>query len=93
MPGSVSLLQLARLAFGCFSTALFGRPARLLAVPVNLKPHRAMAALGLGFVLVLAIRDVPLVQSNHFRLLLGGGNLNQQHIISTNQLMDLEVVN
>jgi hypothetical protein len=48
-----------------------------------------MAALGLGFVLVLAIRDVPLVQSNHFRLLLGGGTLNQQHITSTNQLMDL----
>jgi hypothetical protein len=77
VPGSLSLLQLPCLAFGCFPTALFGRPTRLLAVPVGLKPHGAMAALVLGFVLVLAIPDVPLVQSNHFRLLFfGGGNLN-----------------
>jgi hypothetical protein len=32
---------------------------------------------------------VTLVQSNHFRLLFGGGNLNQQYITSTNQSMDV----
>jgi hypothetical protein len=52
-----------------------------------LKPHWAVTALVLWFVLVLTIRDVPLVQSNHFRLLVGGGNLNQQYITSTNQSM------
>jgi hypothetical protein len=55
--------------------------------PFGLKPYRAMATLVLGLVFVLAISDVTLVQSNHFRLLFGGGNLNQQDINSTNQSM------
>src|ERR1700704_3647858 len=39
-----------------------------------------MTTLALGRTLVLTVGDVPLVQSNHFRLLLGGGNLNQQSL-------------
>jgi hypothetical protein len=41
-------------------------------IPVDLKPHWAMAALMWGFALVLAISDLPRVQSNHFRLLVWG---------------------
>jgi hypothetical protein len=87
VPGSLSLLQLACLTFRCFPTALFGRPAGLLAILVGLIPYRAMTTLVLGLTLVLTVGDVPLVQSNHFRLLFGGGNLNQQYITSTNQSM------
>jgi len=74
--GSLSLLQVACLAFRCIPTALLGRSASLLTISVGLKPHGAMATLVLGLVFMLAIGDVPLVQCNHFRLLFGGGNLN-----------------
>jgi hypothetical protein len=65
--GSLSLLQLSGLAFRRFPTSLFRRPARLFTVPVGLKPHRAVAGLVLGFVLVLTIGDVPLIKAPRYR--------------------------
>jgi hypothetical protein len=68
-PRCLSPLQLACLTFRGFPTAIFGRPAGLLAVPVGLIPDRAMTTLVLGLTLVLTVGDIPLGRSNLFRLL------------------------